>query len=446
MVTVFRKVPPKFRRSIIYRSVVIDQSAISSIKLCRKFEMERKPGEERQGSPKKSMERTDEVHPTKKVRRTESHPNQFFDLVLAKKYVDKTMFIEKLEEVFEKTQRRTIVCFRPRRFGKSLTLAMMKNYYDVKTVNEKTFQDLYIGKKPTKNAHQFLVLSFNFSGIDTTSFEGFEADFNDKLNSQMETFKIYYKDELIDLPIEINEKNAADTFQKLVATVSRTGQNLYVLVDEYDASINEALGNVELVKSLQSDPKSSRESEQKTKKIETKFKQFFSRLKEASQEYGVFIFVTGVTPLALTEFTSGFNDARDITLGRNFAEMYGFTEDEVKGQLNFIPHELNLVDDIATALREKHNGYRFSMIEYITLEVEGKEERWGIQVPSVYNPGRIRHSLQQVAEKMEYLINEFGLQKMKTMKKSNLVRTLFHFPEDHTTNSAEYTRQHPSWN
>jgi hypothetical protein len=214
-------------------------------------------------------------------------------------------------------------------------------------------------------------------------------------------------------------------------------------VDEYDASINEALRNVE---HIQSDPKSSREAKQKTKKIDSKFKQLFNRLKEASQEYGTFIFVTGVTTLALTEFTSGFNAARDITLERDFAEMYGFTEDEVKGQLNFIPLELNLVDDIATALREKHNGYRFSMIEYITLEVEGKEERWGIQVPSVYNPGRIRHSLQQVAEKMEYLINEFGLQKMKTMKKSNLVRTLFHFPEDHTTNSAEYTRQHPSWN
>jgi hypothetical protein len=207
-----------------------------------------------------------------------------------------------------------------------------------------------LAKKPTKRAHQYLVLVLDFSGIDTTSFEEFEVDFNDKLNSQMGAFKNYYEEELKEYPFEINEKNAADTFQRLVDSASLTGQALYVLVDEYDASINEALGNIELVKSLQSNPK---EAQEKTKKIESKFKQYFSRLKEASQKKGAYVFVTGVTPLALTEFTSGFNDARDITLEREFAEMYGFTEEEVKEQLSFIPKELNLVDDIVRVLRER---------------------------------------------------------------------------------------------
>ena len=97
--------------------------------------------------------------PTKKVK-TEEPEDQFIKMVTRGDYIDKTRFIEQLETI--NLTKNCIVSFRPRRFGKSITIAMLKNYYDLKTSND-IFNDLYIGKNPTKRAHQYLVLDFDFS-------------------------------------------------------------------------------------------------------------------------------------------------------------------------------------------------------------------------------------------------------------------------------------------
>jgi hypothetical protein len=207
------------------------------------------------GSPKKRMERPNEVPPTKKVRRTALHgqdhmQDHFLDLVASKKYVDKTMFIEKLEQLIEETQKQSIVCFRPKRFGKSLTICMLKNYYDVRTLYDKTFQDLYIGKNPTKRAHGHLVLMLDFSGIDTTSFEAFEVSINNKLNDDMKEFQEYYEGELSENPFQVMRVTPSVLFGDFSHLFLYLGNlYIYVLVDEYDASINESLGNMELAKS-----------------------------------------------------------------------------------------------------------------------------------------------------------------------------------------------------
>ena len=66
-------------------------------------------------------------------------------------YVDKTMFIEKIE-----MQPPYLFLIRPRRFGKSLTLAMLEAYYDVNHAEQfdELFGQLYIGQHPTK-LHSF---------------------------------------------------------------------------------------------------------------------------------------------------------------------------------------------------------------------------------------------------------------------------------------------------
>ena len=61
-------------------------------------------------------------------------------------YVDKTRFIEKVEN-----SNRFFFFIRPRRFGKSLTMSMLRHYYDInqKDKFERLYGDLYIGKHPT---------------------------------------------------------------------------------------------------------------------------------------------------------------------------------------------------------------------------------------------------------------------------------------------------------
>ena len=66
-------------------------------------------------------------------------------------YVDKTRFIEKVEEA-----NKFFFFIRPRRFGKSLTMSMLHHYYDIhqKDQFEQLYGDLYIGKHPTPNHNE----------------------------------------------------------------------------------------------------------------------------------------------------------------------------------------------------------------------------------------------------------------------------------------------------
>ena len=91
-------------------------------------------------------------------------------------YVDKTIYIEKLENLAEKR----ILFLRPRKFGKTLFTSTLENYYDFKKADkfEKLYGNTYIGKHPTKLKNSYHILKFNFSGIDTeneeTTIKGFK--------------------------------------------------------------------------------------------------------------------------------------------------------------------------------------------------------------------------------------------------------------------------------
>ena len=79
-------------------------------------------------------------------------------------YVDKTAYIERIEEAHD-----FFFFIRPRRFGKSLLLSTLENYYDLnkKEKFQELFGDLYIGQHPTPLRNSYLVLSLNFSTISS---------------------------------------------------------------------------------------------------------------------------------------------------------------------------------------------------------------------------------------------------------------------------------------
>lgn len=77
-------------------------------------------------------------------------------------YVDKTQYIAKVED-----QASYFFIVRPRRFGKSLFLNMLANYYDINKKDrfEEIFGGLYIGKHPTPARNKYMVLKLNFSSV-----------------------------------------------------------------------------------------------------------------------------------------------------------------------------------------------------------------------------------------------------------------------------------------
>ena len=106
-------------------------------------------------------------------------------------YVDKTMNIEKLENLSEPY----IMFLRPRKFGKTLFTSTLEHYYDInqKDEFETLFSQTYIGKNPTKLKNSYHVLRFNFSGIDTSSGNATISGFKARTMSAIKVFCEKYK-------------------------------------------------------------------------------------------------------------------------------------------------------------------------------------------------------------------------------------------------------------
>ncbi len=259
-------------------------------------------------------------------------------------YVDKTMYIEQLENLAEKR----IMFLRPRKFGKTLFTSTLENYYDIKKKEEFEilYGDTYIGEKPTKLKNSYHILKFNFSGIDTTNEETTIKGFKSKVQSSIKFFVEKYG-----LDFFVNSKEEAENIlDDLIKAfkIQRAEEKIYVIIDEYDHFANELLGfNTNQFKSLVS----------KNGKV----RKWYEILKEGTESVIDRIFITGVAPITLDSLTSGFNIGLDITLDREFNEMMGFTEEELKDLMLKQKIDKEEQEKIIPIMRENYDGYRFSL-------------------------------------------------------------------------------------
>ena len=256
-------------------------------------------------------------------------------------YVDKTRYIEKLEELSDKS----IMYLRPRKFGKTLFTSVIEHYYDIKEKEKfnKLFGNTYIGKNPTKLKNSYYILRFNFSGIDTENVESTIRGFRNKTATAMQSFANKYN-------LEINiddEKDAEINLDKVLKKVNEIGEKVYVIIDEYDHFANELLGF---------DTSSFKDLISKNGKV----RKFYEILKEGTETVVDRIFITGVAPITLDSLTSGFNIGADISQDVRFNEMMGFTQEEVKWIMN--KEEINEKEqnELMPIIKENYDGYMFS--------------------------------------------------------------------------------------
>ncbi len=259
-------------------------------------------------------------------------------------YVDKTMYIEKLENLAEPY----IMFLRPRKFGKTLFTSTLENYYDIKKAEkfEKLYGETYIGKKPTKLKNSYHILKFNFSGIDTTNNETTINGFKNKVKSSIRLFVQNYG---LDFYVNDNEEaeNILDNLIKAFS-IQKAGEKIYVIIDEYDHFANELLGfNTEQFKNLVS----------KNGKV----RKWYEILKEGTESVIDRIFITGVAPITLDSLTSGFNISSDITQDREFNEMMGFTEKELTRLMEEENISKEEQEKLLPIMKENYDGYRFSI-------------------------------------------------------------------------------------
>ncbi len=259
-------------------------------------------------------------------------------------YVDKTKYIEKLENLPETS----IMFLRPRKFGKTLFTSVIENYYDKNKVEkfDELYGNTYIGKNPTENKNRYCILRFNFSGIDTSSEEATIRGFK---NSTIESIKLFVGRYGIDF--FINESQEAEEILNSLFTafsLQKNGELIYVIIDEYDHFANELLGFYpERFKTLVS----------KNGKV----RKWYEILKKGTETVVDRIFITGVAPITLDSLTSGFNIGTDITQDIDFNDMMGFTQNELIDILNNQGVSKEEQEEILPIMKENYDGYKFSL-------------------------------------------------------------------------------------
>ena len=264
-------------------------------------------------------------------------------------YIDKTMYIEKLENLSEPY----ITFLRPRKFGKTLFTSTLENYYDIskKDKFEELFKNTYIGKNPTALKNKYYVLKFNFSGIDTENEEKTIQGFKVKVTESVKEFIEKYN---INFLVNTSE-SAEGILYSLIKTfgIQKPNEKIYVIIDEYDHFANELLGfNTSRFKDLVS----------KNGKI----RKWYEILKEGTERVVDRIFITGVAPITLDSLTSGFNISSDKTQNAKFNEMMGFTKEELVNMMREIGLKQEEQENILPIMKENYDGYMFS--------IDGKEK------------------------------------------------------------------------
>ena len=258
-------------------------------------------------------------------------------------YFDKTKFIENILEDGSKVKLFT----RPRRFGKTLNISMLKYFFNVKNKdeNKKLFENLEISKSEYfKKQGNYPVISISFRNYD-------EENWDDGLKTIKGILKRVYSEykfltEKMD-DIGIDEFNSVrrglDSVEWEASLINLSkylyeyyGKKVVVLIDEYDQPIIDSYVKGYYDKAI------------------SFFKSFYGLVLKDNEylEMGV---MTGILRVAKENIFSGLNNIKvHSILNKRFTEYFGVLENEVEKALKDFGLEYNLKD-----VQKWYNGYLF---------------------------------------------------------------------------------------
>ena len=269
-------------------------------------------------------------------------------------YVDKTPFIEQIEE-----SNKYFFFIRPRRFGKSLTLSMLENYYDInkKDKFEEIFGKLYIGQNPTPEHNTYLIIHLNFAEVAA----GLD-DYKDGLDNHCRLVFNFFCDIYAHiLPTGTKEglqqePDAVSKLRFLCQKCQEVGKKIYLFIDEYDNFTNMILAHEEHLVRYRNQTHG-----------EGYLRQFFNTIKGAAGNTLGRVFVTGVSPVTMDDLTSGFNIGTNYSLSPDFNELTGFTEEEVREMLDYYGSVLpfnHTTDELIKVMKPWYDNYCFAEERY----------------------------------------------------------------------------------
>jgi len=264
-------------------------------------------------------------------------------------FVDKTEYISVLEQTGS-----FLFFTRPRRFGKSLFVSMLREYYDILAQDryEKEFKDTWIYNNPTPERGQFQILFFDFSLVGG-NFSNVEEKFNECCGDEMDRFIRKYADfyDPFDIKKVLEASTASAKLNNICGAAKEAGHKIYIIVDEYDNFTNSILAS-----------RGRNDFESITHG--TGFYRDFLKIFKAKATRSLLM---GVSPVTLDDLSSGANNYKNITAKEKFNMALGFSQEEVETMIRYYQGYgviTRSVEDIINEIKPWYDNYCFSKTSY----------------------------------------------------------------------------------
>ena len=224
---------------------------------------------------------------------------------------------------------------RPRRFGKSLLISTLKAYFEGR---KDLFEGLAIDGLE-KDWTPYPVLHFSLSKKRIVKLE----DVGILLDNLLRELEGVYGAEP-----ETDKSQYGLRMADLVARANRqTGQNVVLLIDEYDAPLLDTMHDKALFM-----------------QVRQQLRDFFSPIKDLDAKLQ-FVFITGISKFSQLSIFSELNNLTTITMENEYASICGFTKEEIveqlKPEIHNLAQALGIQESTALArLKKKYDGYHFT--------------------------------------------------------------------------------------
>ena len=307
-------------------------------------------------------------------------------------YFDKTKFIDEIIQDGAQVKLFT----RPRRFGKTLNISMLKYFFDIKEAekNKKLFKDLYIEKTESfKEQGQYPVIFLSLKDLKATTWEEMQKDIKLTVARLFSEYKYLLKDldkfDTITFENVIMKNIELENLKEILKFLTKIlyekySKKVVILIDEYDSPLVSAYTNGYY------------------EKVKNFFKTFYSTVLKDNTYLQMGI-LTGIIRVIKAGIFSDLNNLRTYTiLSDDYTDSYGLTEEEVEKSLKDYGIEAEI-----SKVKDWYDGYKFGDSE-------------------VYNPWSILNFLQD-KELRAYWVDTSGndlINNVLKMTNKNIITAL----------------------
>ena len=246
------------------------------------------------------------------------------------------IYIDKTEHIYKLTHSSSNYVFlsRPRRFGKSLLTSTLRSYFEGR---KELFKGLAIEKLETEWT-AYPVIHLDLSLAKHLDQEKLIRCLHSLLEKNESRLEIAHSNK-IDVNLRLTDL-IENTYQK-------TGKQVVVLIDEYDAPLLDVV-----------------HEDKNLPQLRLEMRNFFSPLK-ACDPYLKFVFLTGITKFSQLSIFSELNNIRNISMEEDYGGICGITEEEMITQMS---EDLDILADrlktspeeVLAKLKDYYDGYHFT--------------------------------------------------------------------------------------